>query len=816
MRKKAAKWMVLALSLSLGLSACDVVFDLIATGLDPEIQNEPIDLLPGTPSPTGETTAVVVPPISSETQPEEAEVLPLQPAPPSEIEGARQRLTQPYTIRWSPGQTVRQLIFPVAAELLPEKADASDFVLERFDPETQSWQAEGLLLGFNAEASQVAFEVSAPSLPGEALSDALTLQQLGGSYLYRIRVYLFSNALTVRKEGSRFAITYYPAAYNYADSVLRNADWEGSGLDEEERIPNFIEDLDQALNQAYDALLTIQNSQGDKLFKALPEPIQVSVQDTGGSAGNSPLGGPAKISNRKLQSYQDMQQVVAHELVHVLQGQVYPVSAWVGGILDKVGALDRWMIEASANYYAARALQLSAAQKGQFFSDQGRYIQSYLTQPITSNDDNSFYALGDFLDWLATQGNPEIVADILTSGRARDVLGMSEVIRSSTDYSGVGDALSAYAQHILTHPNYQGNFAQTVKNNMRAQSKAFSSDRARGFSFSNQKTYFEFKRDFPALSSTYLVLAGTYLSKDSLLVVHPIAVNRRLRSLTYGFYGRSNADYEAAEALDNTVTLLGEKDLVVKHFGKGQKVPAVESMLTNPDLTSAQSGQFEAYVLQAPQPTEVIDGKVSWDKSFLGNIPTRLIKGLNVYVSSGNVQIKKDIPVDALSFEDPAIRADSPLTLTVTDIYGNEWPEVERKNVNIELQNMVFSEPSANTAFMPVNSSVTVSLKVTGYQDPTLKWSVAPYGIPTAGSAGELVITPFPGATGPYGSGSIRTLDAQAHNVVFTAERTGPMFLIAQVASDPFARYPIFLNIISLQDASDLGEVQDLPDIGGF
>lgn len=777
---------LLASSLAVSLSSCDVVMELVMSGLEPSPSSVPVSRPSSVPVSRPSSGATPLP--SATLAPTVNETLPLNPPQSTTPEGAQQPVSGEYDVTFEAHQT-KNVTFPIDKSLLKDDVSAADFILERYDNDSQSWVSEGFLLGYNPQKGEVAYQLTAPADP-----DFQT--QAGKSYRYRIRVYIFSNQLTVQKEGSPFRISYYPSSYGYKDSVKKDANWSGSGLDEESRIPNFVEDLDKALNEVYPKLLAFETSSGDKLFKKLPEPIEISILDTGGSAGNSPLGGPAKISNSKITSYQDMREVAAHELVHVLQGTLYPASSWVGGFLDLAGFLDRWMIEASAQYFAAKALGLTPQQKGDFFTDKGKYVDVYLSVPIDTNHDDSFYALGDFLDWLSGQGNAQIVADTLTSGMARDVLGLSQTIRETTSFSGVGPALTAYAQYLLTHPDAKGDFGQTIKGAMLIQGKKHLKESSWGFNFTPTKTYQEFQREFPPLSNSFLQSFTNRLAVDTLLVLEPLKANGRLETLTYAGYGRTASAYSALKPLDKVYTLFEGKPLAVPHFGKGFESQAFEMMITNPDLTTTHTGHFAGYVLQPPKVTEVVDGKVTWSNAFLGNIPPEKIKGFSVYVSSGNVQIKKEIPLEntaTQSFEHASIKKDGPLTLTVTDQHGNEWPEVTKTDLNISLKNMVFSDPMASTAIMPINTSVTISLEVKGFNNPKLKWTIDPYGIPSAGPGGELVYTPIPGA--PSGSGTIKALDSNAHNIVFTATKEGPLFLTAQVETDPLARFPVFLNV---------------------
>lgn len=602
------------------------------------------------------------------------------------------------------------LSFPLAAEYLPENLSVSDFQLERYDEASGRWIAEGFVSGWDPERNMISFEVSNP-MPAEFQTALIKL------YKYRIRVYIFSNAVTVRNPDSPFRITYYPVSYGYKASVKRDADWDGSGLNDEPAIPNYIEDLDQALREAYTGLLALQDSSGKQLFKALKTPIDVNVLDTGSDLGNSPLGGPANFSAKNMSNWQDMRQTAAHELVHVLQGQYYSLQ----GLFT--GRANRWFIEASAQYFADRALQLDATGRNALYSDGSKNIENYLSVPVLASDPYSFYALGHFFDWASAETELTLIPDVLSQSSVRDSRALNSQLQKSTVFNSLGDAVHQYGRYLVTHPGVDDRFGLNVKNAMRSYARKFLDKPVTNIL--NDNIYIPFRRELPALASNYLSVMATELTGDNLLVIAPTSQNDQIETLSYSNPSTSSADYPAKQALDRNTSLFSEDSLTLPHFGRDQANKGFEILLSNTSLTESASADFDLYVLRPPRILEVKAGSVRWDQSALADIPADKIKGYSVYI--GGTALKRNLPVETgqsdQTFLHPSIEVDSDVLVTLSDTLDHEWPEPLKEDVEIKLKPDLPKVITCNAG-----DSISFETEVTGTANQNVKWQLAATG----------------------------------------------------------------------------------------
>ena len=90
-------------------------------------------------------------------------------------------------------------------------------------------------------------------------------------------------------EGSNFKIHYYP------QTVKKDVDWSavGSGAYEDTLVPDYVEDLDKAMNEALRGLLALKQDDGSNVFNDPTigligkNTLDVYVRDLGSSDGNS-------------------------------------------------------------------------------------------------------------------------------------------------------------------------------------------------------------------------------------------------------------------------------------------------------------------------------------------------------------------------------------------------------------------------------------------------------------------------------------------------------------------------------------------------
>lgn len=692
------------------------------------------------------------------------------------------------------------LRFPVSVQDLPEDFVPEDLQLERYDESSGDWIPEGILSGWDPDSHTATFEVKNPLVEPstDALENPLSIQFLK-LYKYRMRVYFFQNSVTVSKEGSAFSITYYPVSYGYRSSVKKDSDWTGSGLDEARDIPNYIEDLDQALNEAYQGLLKIKDQNGVALFKPLKTPIEVKVLDTGTDLGNSALGGPAKISATKIQNWSEMKQTVAHELVHVFQGQYYSLS----GLFT--GRANTWFIEASAQYFADRALGLDEVERAEFYGDGLRNIEHYLSLPITVTDAYSYYALGHFFSWASGQTRDSLIPDTLRKSQVRDSRALDAQLKDSSAFDDLGDAVNQYGQFLVTHPEYDAGLATGIKNAMRSYGRQFLDQNSTNLTKAN--LYASFQRDLFPLASNYLSFLSTTLDGDNLLVLAPVRQNKQLNTLIYTNPGRSSADYQAKSAINSGDSLYEKESVTVPHFGKDQSEKAVEIWINNPSLSDAMSGDFELYVLRPPQVLEVLDGSVRWDQTAIADIPPEKIKAYAVYI--GKTLLKKDIPFEVGATEQilkhKDIQQQSDVRVTITDVFDHEWPVADTQNLSIRLKNITFNNGGSSPSQPDLPNIKTVSVgpkqsnvlsfdtEVLGTTNQNIKWQLA--GIGTGGSGSFAKATPVLDQD-MSGIGRIEQ-SGQNVNIILNPSLKGIQFcwVVGTSAADPAVRYLFVLEL---------------------
>ncbi len=239
---------------------------------------------------------------------------------------------------------------------------------EAFDPETSRWVPIGNAAGYDSDLQSLFFDLQLdPALSaasGAGLRDGTEIPlQAGPSHEKRVRVRArkYTSLRSAYRQGSSFQVYYYPPTGG-SDAVLDDLTWDSrTGNASDPDIPDSIEDLDIALNDAYARLLTFTDPSGTRVFSPESAPMSACVEDLGpGIEGQTKLGGgwfcDLYISNQQLRTWDQMRGVAGHELVHVLQGQHYSsnLHAWV---------YNQWFVEAAANHYSARAVQLSDAER---------------------------------------------------------------------------------------------------------------------------------------------------------------------------------------------------------------------------------------------------------------------------------------------------------------------------------------------------------------------------------------------------------------------------------------------------------------------
>lgn len=579
---------------------------------------------------------------------------------------------------------------------LPDN-DAS-VVIERL--ENGVWTPSGMIISINRARKTVTFfdtirdhQYTQSSSAGSSALGSYAVEP-PVSAVYRVNPHYFglSNWNTVSKPGSRFEIEY---TLTSEDKVRSNAEWtNGSGTASDPSVPDYVEDLDIALNDAYTAHMKIKDSNGRQLFAPLTPPIRAIIEDLGNLNGNSAFGGPLKISNEQNENWVDLKTTAAHELIHVLQDQYYVYGLSFGQGINIL--TNKWFIEATADYFAALAVYPNSADsRGIFYTGK---LGGYLTSSLTSSDDASCYAVAHFLDWGAKTYGGNIAADAMKGANIRDVWNLNDALKAKG--SSLGQAFEQYGKYLLTHPEDYGEFNVRELSDLYGKSQ-FS---LRGLPrLDDRQAFIYFERDVQPLSMTFLNLPAK--NSDKALLVADFTDSQMsddLAAYLYGFAWKtgSNSDYLGKETLNPLELLLsgGNRVWTVEDVAEGEEHDGFHFLLANGWWTAgiAQKVKASIYLLLPPKNISVSQDTVYWQYD-TGNIPDGYIAGYNIYQNGR--KLNGDTPVA------PLLRAYTPVAntavqVTVVDKYGNEWPRPPAAN--------------ASTANMVLNSTVpTVEEQVT-------------------------------------------------------------------------------------------------------
>lgn len=596
------------------------------------------------------------------------------------------------------------IALPIEASALPADWEPIQLQPEVWDPDSQTWQPSGHFSWYDAAAQKVWFR---HSLPG----GGLRAQQAAEPQRFRVRIYLFSNLRTVQREGSHFRIHYYPSQLATPSKVVSDAVWGQPGLNEAAEVPNFIEDLDQALSQAYTRMLQLQSSNGT-VFEALPEQ-DVYVLDTGSSAGNSNLGGAMRISNRLISSLQDLRLTAAHELVHVFQGQHYTLQ----GLFS--GRYNHWFIEASANYYAAAVNRLDDSSKAAFYGD---FFSDYLSVPLNASRDNSMYAAGHFLDWLAARYGPERVGDALQLSQGNDLMGLAAALRQQD--TSLSDAYTDYVHSMLTAPEDSAGFHARVRDAMA--NHAIGYGHLSGNLLNDRRTFITLDK---ALGVYSAVLASLRLnnSDDALLVVETDgSTGALLKGLAHSLESDRNADFVSARPVDKNADPTSSPFFSVPHVGASQSISALNHLLLNASPASLAQVKARYYLLRPPLITQQDDQSLSWSLQSLGNLPPEQLAGFMVYREDSQGRRQALLPLQpvawrqseqSVSIERTRFGKDQPL-VTLRDKWGNEWPASDQPEASERLCTASFrlNDPSNQMIYTGLTDHFSGNWTPTGFE----------------------------------------------------------------------------------------------------
>ncbi|HEY9839730.1 MAG TPA: hypothetical protein V6D23_04675, partial [Candidatus Obscuribacterales bacterium] len=604
-----------------------------------------------------------------------------------------------FTVRF-PGPGKHLIAVPIDKANLPADVTPDHFLLER--EVGGSWQPTGFLMDYDAAESKLYYDVDAEQ--GFQTNQTTSAR-------FRVRTYLFTTLETATRPGSPFRIHYYPVGFlNYSSRVMADNSWNNSGGHASDPgVPDFVEDLDAALNEVYPRILLLERGAGQPMFKRPEEPIDVYVLDTGEANGESKMGGNVRISNTRVKNYQTMKITAGHELVHSLQGQYYRLR----GILS--GKRNRAFIEAMADYYAAEASGLLPAERKAHY---GENSTDYLSLPIWSSSESSMYSAGHFLEWLEDRYGKGLIAETLERHKAYDFTALDQEITERDSSASLGSAFVAYGKQLMSHPEMTGGFGLHQKSKVSAyaeQQGHLSQKFLRGFT-----PYSHLSLSMKPMSMSMASLNGQ-ATEPMMLVVH--AQPSRVDSQTFFVNGSKDADYSEGAADEFTHLFEGE-DLVVENFGSSGNPAAVEQLLINRSLSST-AVDVDYYLLQAQNVTGIEDGKVSWSTALVAQIPTRLIKGFRVYVNGDLLEGSELVPYTgsgAQSFGSPLIRPDHEVQVSVVDQAGHAWPPRPSGEGVSEIQ--VWLDYCSGCTLMEYGKTFDVTATVEGTKNTGVDWEV--------------------------------------------------------------------------------------------
>jgi len=546
------------------------------------------------------------------------------------------------------------------------------------DQSTGEWIPVGTLLEYDEATGTLSFDV--PFTTGETQETssnghlaARIFQPVGQTHQSKTQLRIegswFSSWVTTQSPDSKFKITYYPLKNHSAE--VKNDEWWNSqtGKATNPEIPDYIEDLDAALNQAYAGLLQIPKL-GGMLFQPLSEPIEVTVKNTGSSEGNVflPLG-TMNITNYNLDNYDEMRKVVGHELTHLLQDQYYNTFN---------AANNKWFFEATAEHFTMRANGFSSTQRGPYYQEGG---VDYLKVPLTTSSEKNMYFVGHFLDWITKEYGETVIPTAIENGSYgtifRDDLQYLEKGLSTHGYTGgIEEAYTAFGRYLVSHPADYGGINGDLKGKLQNVAQTHISSRLPVFT--DQVTYIQYSQKAPQLTMASIILAAKN-TRNAMLVIDPTgSAGGKITAFTYTFPLRANRDY-SQPALDETLAFPYSTPITVPNFYVNGQNTILEQSFTNSHRSEGGNIIVAYYLLVAPEVLNVDDGQVAWSNAENGNLPQAYLKGYNIYRNGVRLN-SSPIPDPGAGvtplFSDDRIKAGDLIVVSIIDKYGNMWPEV--------------------------------------------------------------------------------------------------------------------------------------------
>lgn len=566
---------------------------------------------------------------------------------------------------------------PVDPARLPADFDPMGLVTEwKVDGQ---WRTVAAMKRYDPGSHRLALDLPL-DLPGGTGAAGYALSQATGAWTIEVRaLYLLSRRQTVRRAGSRFRIHYYPARTGQAYEIPDDDAWAStSGDATDPAVPDYVEDVDAALNQSLDRLLTYQSSEG-ALFTTPADLVDVTLTDTGGNGGDSGLGGPINLQARGFTSYLDMHQTAAHELVHVLQRPFYSAFWTPFGLAVPTAGLNWWFIEAVANHYAARAVGLDEAARLDYYTE---FYRNYLSTPLTTRDDQSMYAAGDFLDYLSTRVDDRVVGDALRGGAGNDLVALSRVLRDRGVAGGVSEAFGDYVEAIVTTPERTGGLGNRIKANMIQHAAGqllpeFGDTYQAANVLTDAITYTTVRKPLGVLSAIFTNWEFRNADNALLVVDTGASQGRDLRTLAHDFYGLRDADYARARPI-NAAAPPSTTSWTIPNVGRAGTRQA-EWLVTNTSITTRANLDAAVYLLRPPVVVAVRNGGVDIDLTPLGNLPRARLAGVVLQGPDGAVQAPVAVPAvgGRMTVPLPGVQAGESVVAAFEDTFGNRWPEID-------------------------------------------------------------------------------------------------------------------------------------------
>jgi hypothetical protein len=598
---------------------------------------------------------------------------------PGVIDGSALVISEEFTIESADlqrGDLTSPLLvsLPVDVSLLPTEVDPMAFDVQVYNTDTAAWDWVDGWAFYDSTTKDVSFWTG---------------------HFSRYRVLHSEPSDHDRYERFRvnsrnFSLIYYEPkddifGYDYAYAPPRDAAWStvGRGIDTSADIWNYVEDLDEALEDALIYYLGIRTSAGTPLFTTPAESMQAYItylpkKDSGGDS----KFGIMRIAS-SLENYGELSRTATHELAHVLSGQYYTVYG---------AAYNRWLFEATADLWTSRALGMSRAAQIDFFK---RTMATYLKVSLDASDEGSYYAAADFLHWLEQKTARPLAADAVAADFAKDLSGLDSLLTSGT--TNLSDYYTEYVLQASVG-NHDFNVPLVEASHILTASAAGATEEV----------------ELHHLSAKGLGVRAN-LDVDTMLVVSadPTAPAGDLKTYSY-----VSAGIPVSDALDYLESGLaaGER-IVVKHFGKsgtaGVSSTGFYQIVINPALadSSDRSYTFETYLL-APPRMQVSEGQVDFTYDLQYPAPLDPVAGFNVYLGGQKLNAAT-LSATAGNFAHASIHAGSAVLVTVVDTLGNEWPEeITAPASNWEMQiDMQASAtdinrcPRSETSVMRVNTT---------------------------------------------------------------------------------------------------------------